>query len=296
MPGTRWTAALRSTRGGARLADLVIRASDVRHPWPGVRPLRHLARLPPRPIAMHWFTDHPNFGDVLAPIVVAHVSNATPVLVSRRCRGKVLAVGSILQRLAERDIVWGSGAIRDAPIVPPPGVTFCAVRGPLTRALVRGDVPEVYGDPAILLPLIYTPPTFKRDKVGVIPHVREITSVHSADPLVSMIDVRSDWRDVIDRMVECEAVLSSSLHGLIVAEAYGVPAVWFTASDKVGGQGFKFRDYYLATGREAPRPVPWSDSIASMMQRVSHAPCLDVEPLLNAWPEELRFAASPEAD
>jgi pyruvyltransferase len=245
---------------------------------------------------MHWFTERPNFGDVLAPIVVAHVSNATPVLVSGRCRGKVIAVGSILQVLAEQDIVWGSGAIRDAPIIPPANVTFCAVRGPLTRALVHGEVPEVYGDPAMLLPRIYTPPAVKKDVVGVIPHFREIGAVRSADPSVSMIDILSDWRDVIDRIAECEAVLSSSLHGLIVAEAYGVPAMWFTATDKVGGGGFKFRDYYLSTGRDVSQPVPWNDSIASMMRGLSDAPCLDVRPLLNAWPDELRFADTTEGN
>jgi pyruvyltransferase len=226
---------------------------------------------------------------MLAPIVVAHISNASPVLVSSRCRGKVLSTGSILHRMAEGDIVWGSGAIHDVPINPPASVTFRAVRGPLTRSLIQADVPEVYGDPAMLLPRIFAPRSIKTFRVGIVPHLKEASVVRTTDPSISMIDVLADWRSVVRRIIECEVILSSSLHGLIVAEAYGVPALWFSATDKVRGRGFKFRDYYLSTGREAPQPVPWSDSIASMTRRATEPPHVNTEPLERAWPEELTF-------
>jgi pyruvyltransferase len=283
---------LQDLRGGARprLADFVTDIGDVRGTSRSTRVLRRIARLPERPIPIYWFSGRPNLGDVLSAVVVAHVSNATPVLVSSRHKGKVLAVGSILHRLAESDIVWGSGAIVDMPITPPPRVKFRAVRGPLTRALIRADVPEIYGDPAMLLPRIYRPSAAKRFQLGVIPHYLEADVVRVADPAISLIDVLSDWRSVIERIIECEAIVSSSLHGLIVAEAYGVPAIWFAATDRVTGEGFKFRDYYLSTGRPPPEPIRWDGSLASMTRGMTDPPAIDVDPLLNAWPKELTFS------
>jgi pyruvyltransferase len=290
-PLARRFATLQSLRGGARprLADFVTDIRDISGTSRSTRALRRIARVPGRPIPMYWFSGRPNFGDVLSAVVVAHVSNANPVLVSSRHKGKVLALGSILHRLAETDVVWGSGALRDTPIAPPTDVTFRAVRGPLTRALIRADVPEIYGDPAMLLPRIYRPSAVKRFELGVIPHYLEVDAVRVVDPAISLIDVLADWRRVIERINECEVVVSSSLHGLIIAEAYGVPAIWFVATDKVTGEGFKFRDYYLSTRREPPAPVRWGDSLASMTRDTPDLPTIGVEPLLNAWPSELTF-------
>jgi pyruvyltransferase len=241
------------------------------------------------PIPTYWFSGRPNFGDALSAVVLAYVSGATPVLVSGLHKGKVLAVGSILHRLAEGDIVWGAGAIREGSITPPPRVRFRAVRGPLTRALIRGTVPDVYGDPAMLLPRIYRPNRSKRFDLGVVPHYLEADVIRVQDPAVMVIDVRSGWREVVDRINQCQVILSSSLHGLVVAEAYGVPAAWFVASDEVTGQGFKFRDYYESTGRRAPAPLRWGGSLASMTRGMTAPPTFQVDPLIDAWPTDLTF-------
>lgn len=282
---------LQRFRGSARprFADFVTSVDNVEEPPLLTRALRRIARLPDRPIPLYWYSGHPNFGDALSAVVVKYMSNATPVLVSGGCREKILAVGSVLHRLAEGDIVWGTGAMRDAPITPPPRVSFRAVRGPLTRSKIRAEVPDVYGDPAMLLPRIYAPSKTKRFSVGVVPHYAEAQTVDVMDHAIAVVDVLSDWRSVIDRITECEIIISSSLHGLIIAEAYGVPAVWFMRTDSVTGDGFKFRDYYLSTGREPPAPVPWSDSIASMTRRLMGPPTVNLRPLQEAWPQELTY-------
>jgi pyruvyltransferase len=277
------------------VADRVTRFADIRSTSVFSPLVRRAAGFPPQPIPMFWFSKVSNLGDALSSVIVAQVSHGTPVLVSARCRGKLHAVGSTLSRLAPGDSVWGAGAIRDEPFVPPPGVTFHAVRGPLTRCLVKADVPEVYGDPAMLLPRFYRPSVEKRFEVGMVPHHKDLNAARIADPAITTIDVRSDWRVVVDRMLECRVILSSSLHGLIVAEAYGLPAIWVKLTDNVIGDGFKFRDYFASTEREPSQALDWDRARHAADRDQLSPPRLDLEPLVRAWPEDLSFppAVSP---
>ena len=57
-------------------------------------------------------------------------------------------------------------------------------------------------------------------------------------------------------MTACAYIVSSSLHGICVAEAYGIPAVWVRLADNIVGGEFKFRDYYASTGRDM-HPQDW---------------------------------------
>jgi pyruvyltransferase len=57
---------------------------------------------------------------------------------------------------------------------------------------------------------------------------------------------------VVADILTCELVLAGSLHGLIVAEAYGIPARWLNSSTTE--PELKYYDYYQGTGR-SPRPV-----------------------------------------
>jgi hypothetical protein len=49
-------------------------------------------------------------------------------------------------------------------------------------------------------------------------------------------------------------VISSSLHGLIVADSLGIPNVWLRLSPDVLGGDYKFKDYYSVFGL-APEPI-----------------------------------------
>lgn len=57
----------------------------------------------------------------------------------------------------------------------------------------------------------------------------------------------NDYQHVIDEIVSSEVVYTSSLHGIILAETYGVPAVFFRGLPKF--KDFKYYDWYQSTGR-----------------------------------------------
>lgn len=200
--------------------------------------------------------DPANVGDNLALPIVRHFLGAAR-LVSSRAAGKLLAVGSIMSQLQPNDVVWGTGCISDTPVVSREN-TFLAVRGAMTRNLIRNAfVPEIFGDPALLLPLMYSPRITKTHKIGFIPHYVDKPGFKINDKTSVVIDVNSPWRQFIDQVCSCESVVSSSLHGIVIAEAYGVPAEWAVYSNRVIGNGFKFRDYLTGTQREPRPPGPF---------------------------------------
>lgn len=206
-------------------------------------------------IDLYWWKDVPNFGDQLSEAIVSWVSGQNVSWVSADQSPKLLAVGSILQLAQTGDTVWGSGIHPWAlsrylkPWPNPPKLNVLAVRGPLTRdALLSIDVdcPAIFGDPAILAPLFYSPAEESiKYELGIIPHFKDRTPLKNIDALY--INVKSGWSQVIDQICSCKRIISSSLHGIIIAESYGIPAIWLRSSRNEGI--IKYIDYYASTGR-----------------------------------------------
>ncbi|MBR9800674.1 polysaccharide pyruvyl transferase family protein [bacterium] len=140
----------------------------------------------------------------------------------------------------------------DSRHAPCPESTYHAVRGPLTRQAIHragGACPEIYGDPVMLCPEIYPKRDSNEHVVGVCPQWREQSLdlfCGNADRSIRILDVRSSPEQFCNVLSACDAVASSSLHGLVAAHAYGIPAVWIKPSNKPLGDGFKFQDYLLS--------------------------------------------------
>jgi pyruvyltransferase len=203
-----------------------------------------------------------NFGDILSPIIANHFGSKEVIRISKKRSRKHIhyyMVGSILQRCNSNTVIWGSGFISANSICKEIPKKVLAVRGPLTRDRLINlgiECPEIYGDPALLLPEIY--PVVNRNvkyKLGIIPHFRDknnpwLKRHFSQSMEIKIIDIQNkNPLKVVDDMLKCEKIISSSLHGIIIADAYEIPAVWFELSDKVEGAGFKFADYYKSVGR-----------------------------------------------
>lgn len=220
------------------------------------------------PVPVYWSRSR-NFGDAMAPRVFEAASGCRTAWVTKRFCGKVVLQGSVLGwALAPKDVVWGAGLLLPEQVRIPDNVTFLAVRGPLTRKFIAADVPDLYSDPGVLAPLLYDSAPSKEYSIGIVPHYVDHPYMTSDDPRVLVIDVLRPVREVVHMITSCEVVLSSSLHGIIVAEAFGIPAAWISCGDRLPGGEFKFRDYYLGTDREPRNPVAWSDGIPRAVAQV----------------------------
>lgn len=204
-----------------------------------------------------------NFGDVLTPWLIKALTGKTPVYVepTEYCE-KYMFAGSILNWADKNTIVWGAGLANRNDVVNVE-CQILAIRGSISkkRANVCGNIniPEIYGDPALILPVILDSKISVKYEVGIIPHYVDQFPLQYAsftkDPRVKVINVFDEVETVISEVLQCRRILSSSLHGLIVADAYGIPSKWFEASNKLGGDGTKFKDHFLTVGIQPYRPA-----------------------------------------
>lgn len=179
-----------------------------------------------------------------------------------RKKDDVLCIGSIITWMTTpRSVIWGSGVVypeREISAIPK---KVMAVRGPLTRKylLDRGiDCPEIYGDPALLFPRYYKPKRDKKYKLGIIPHFRDkenlLLGKFRDDEDILFIDVQNvhPWTKFIDNICSCEYIASSSLHGIIISDAYNVPNVWVEFAEGERKQ-FAFQDYFSSVDKEGQK-------------------------------------------
>lgn len=226
-----------------------------------------------------------NLGDVLTPIILTHLTGLKTEYVKPQTKGKLLAVGSIIpNKLQENDIVWGSGSLRGDKFSLPKGVKVYAVRGKLTRDLIDIEVPEVYGDPALLMPHIYKPKVDKIGKVGLLPHFTDYWFIQGRYGNKNTINILGDPKETIKRMLQYDKIVTSSMHGVILADAYGIPVVWTKLIDPIyreqKGDEFKFVDYFSITGRKH-ESVTWEDGIeiGNELEKSN----FDTKPLIEAF-------------
>lgn len=106
---------------------------------------------------------------------------------------------------------------------------------------------KVYGDPALLLPLVYTPKMQKQYNVGIIPHLHDYNKIRNEYSNERVIYLNNSIEQIIDEICSCEYIISTSLHGVIVAHAYGVPAIWIKEG-YIYTDGIKFNDYFASVG------------------------------------------------
>jgi hypothetical protein len=210
-----------------------------------------------RPVRAYWWQGVPNFGDRLVPHLLrrfAHLDvlhGEVAKSADRAPVAQIVSLGSVLEHipLFWSGVVAGAGRLHeDSPArfssVPSWRPTILGLRGPLTAKGIPGDY--ALGDPGLLAPELVTVET-KKHHLGIVPHWSDDELARRPeflkyDPVV--IDPRGDPLEVVRAIGECRKIVSSSLHGIIVADAFGIPRrfEYTPRFDREGGV-FKFRDY-----------------------------------------------------
>lgn len=221
-----------------------------------------------KPLKLHYYRYIKNFGDLLSPIIIEKLSHRS-VEYSELYDADIIALGSLLQHMAHpqiaKGVIWGSGmmagklpAFFDRWAIHPNQV--CALRGALTRDFWKLPENIPLGDPALLLPCIwdYFPKkTVSNNDFIVIPHFQHIKYF---SPLIDKSNSRSEIvnpinnpKFVVDKILTSKCVYASSLHALIVADAYGIPSAWIMPEPLLHSPmfqfiRFKYDDYYSTFG------------------------------------------------
>lgn len=226
-----------------------------------------------RSIRTHWAPYPDNFGDMLTPWILPKLGVIPHY--SRIGKAELLGVGSTIQRAPQtyQGAVWGSGLIRDTPW-PLPDARFLALRGSLTADRVGAPASTPLGDPGLLSARFIARPSTTWD-LGLIPH-----KVHQRDSRLKLlarryprsillIDVRLHPRVVAEQIASCAHVLSSSLHGVVVADSFSIPAAWFQWRPELAGGDFKFRDHDSAvTDQVREMMIADNDTLTSLLARM----------------------------
>lgn len=209
-------------------------------------------------VNLHWWSPQrsdkmENVGDYLSKVVCSFMLEKKGMTFEDKVEktAHLYAIGSIIQGGAQNAVIWGSGLKHGADDISilmrfTRKLDIRLVRGPDTRKILisKGyECPEIYGDPAVLMPLIYQAEKRVKKDYTIVLHYDSYYNIQE-----SITPMTNDYKEFINQIYNSKLVISSSLHGIILAESYGVPSILL--SDKVVTESaFKYYDYYHSTGR-----------------------------------------------
>ncbi|KAA8491138.1 hypothetical protein FVE85_4555 [Porphyridium purpureum] len=201
-----------------------------------------------------------NFGDAANVDIYRALTGLQPVVKSIRANPEaetfLYLIGTTFYNVGPKDVVSGNGWTWRADNQSYLGPYFAreptrqlqttAVRGRLTQYMMKAvhgpssPQPNVFGDPALFLSLIdeawFDIKPEGGNGVCVVAHAEDACLIKYADrsPSVTRIPVSLSPVEVARKIAGCDVVVSSSLHGLVFADALGVPSIWFRGSDDAG--------------------------------------------------------------
>ena len=233
-----------------------------------------------------------NFGDIITPYYLKKFCNINEYTFNFDVKSpKIISCGSIMRYCNNDTIVYGSG-IRDINQSINKG-TIKIIRGPLTQKRLK-DIgcycPPTYGDPGLLLPIYYNPTITKKYKLGIIPHHIHYDIIKNKYNMMENINIinllNDDIEIIINEILSCEKIISSSLHGLIVSDAYNIPNKWLNYDNMINGDGTKFYDYFMSVKR---KDTSYIDNINNLNEMYDIIEDVNIKFNINKLKEEMFF-------
>lgn len=231
-----------------------------------------------QPVIEMYYYKYPNFGDLLNELIMEKTGNEAKYKNFDSC--DIVMVGSILDKFfhnsnigdgdkkrqqganTEKPVyVWGTGLMyqyEDTDLKPIRPFDVRALRGERTRKQVSKalgkEVKCVLGDPGILSSH-FVPAEEKKYDVGIIPHYVDekdeiFAKMKEAYGNAVIIDVHENTEEVLKKISECRYIFSTSMHGIITADSYGIPNCWCESGDRILGAGYKYHDYFSSFGKD----------------------------------------------
>lgn len=247
-----------------------------------------------------------NLGDY----IIEHILNCTGVPVEcysealnrrsfsadERC---LLGVGTLIDAhwltyIKPHKDIWGCGYAGDQRLFKTDykeTCTFHAVRGPLTRDALGlpGDFP--IGDPGLLLPHLTD---FSRNPSGqvlYIPHFetrdalrRNTLELIGADDYLDICCLRTEFCARLERIANAKFILTTSLHGAIIAQAYGVPWALCCPPQARHNMPGKWEDWFAYLGLHVKFCDHLDDAVRWWERFGSKGTIRDLEPLIRSFP------------
>ena len=209
------------------------------------------------------------FGCSASELPVMDFENNATVSSGRPC---LWSVGSVWRHVRPNDHVWGTGALGadwefDACNRTAQGqsanITIYSARGPDTVKTIhrlcgsKVNIPSnaivPRGDAGFLIPYIF--PEFRYNPKKADLEKCLVAHFFDDERLKTKLKKQKDfgiapeaclpvvqpWRTMVGNITRCKALVSSSLHGIVTADAFGVPVVWKSGFNIAS---FKFLDYF----------------------------------------------------
>ncbi|WP_444890109.1 polysaccharide pyruvyl transferase family protein [Microbulbifer sp. DLAB2-AA] len=207
--------------------------------------------------------DVSNYGDALSPLIVSALSRKKCKLRAfDKPSTRLVSTGTIGHNIHSGTAhFWGTGFDKSYnpltkkqtgyAVPKSTKIIVHSLRGRMSQKLLQsGGVkcPDIYGDPVWLLPNLLPNTIEKKYELGVIIHLTEIDSYKpTANPIrefsryqipehlknkIKIINtvIPASAEGIIEKtneILSCKRIATTSLHGIVIPEAYEIPCIYF---------------------------------------------------------------------
>ncbi len=216
-------------------------------------------------IRCYLWDDVPNWGDQLGFDLLKHflsrhsdvVEHDLLIVPTNKIKeANIIGLGSTLGHVPHdwSGVIAGSGFLKDSnELQCYPYANIVGVRGYCSnyRVATWQDPNRVYGDPGLITPHLLNNCYSPYYDIGIIPHWSDTALKYDSrfyGPWTTkLINPFQSWRQVVADITNCKKIVTSSLHGTVIADAYGIPRrivpAWSMIHNPSEGGMFKFKDY-----------------------------------------------------